>query len=213
MSKAKKKAGVSMIRDKFFDGERPAVHMGVPRLKVQKGVKMITLSFSVEMKPAYVKACDPKIVRAFDDCADLSREIDQVILRVRVPNTDIEFFDVLDNADNFYQLSSVELDSFVMQRAGHDIYMSFQAKLQLLRHENLGRFALERYAHTLWAEFKPSQFALNDGFAQAAANLAAPVANGSIESLTISMKGGPSVTIDKAAAQQIQKNAGRETQI
>lgn len=205
-----------MKRDKFLAGERPQVFLGIPRLKLDKDHrKIITLTFVVKLTDELAERCETKVQRAYADCADPARQIDAVTTRVEIPNTDIELFDLRENAEPIYTLRNVRIERLGLKRVEGEVLLSFAVELLLLSLANLGAFVLQRFGSALWAEFKPSQHALPgldgekvlDEFNGAVNGLVGAV-KGGIESMTISC-GDESVTITQEDAKHMKARAAK----
>ena len=206
-----------MARLKFMHGLRVETYLSPKsRPKVDKDAnKLVQLFFVTKMTAPVALACDQIIQRAFEDCEDLERKIDKVALRVDVPNTDVDVFPLRESTKPGFRLDNVTIEGLACERVEGATYLYFSTIVP----QNRKGFWLwygEAYNHTLFLEFKRSQFALgteteesSGSVVESMAKLVKPVADpeSGITSMSFQVQGEEPVVITRETAQAIQDAA------
>lgn len=150
-----------MKRLKFMKGLRVEAYLSPKsRPRVKDNAKFVQLFFVVKMTADYALACDRIVQRAFEDCEDHDRKIDKVGLgHADVPCTDVEVYSVSDAKEPMYRLENVTVEGLACERVKGETFLYFSIITPQMR-RGLWPWYGQAYNHTLFLEFKPSQFAL-----------------------------------------------------
>lgn len=208
---------------RFFEGVRPEVYVHSAKLRRDKktGRRLWGFTLIVTFTAPLAETCIVPIAKAWQYITEQDSAAVDVSLSTIAGNASIEFFAHIDDADNVLLLDGVDLGAMRMTRDGTVVQFWFSGE-----HENTSRLHafMKEYAYTrVWARFECAQrdlemsssdaqkVAEDSGVRDALAQMVAPVAEGSITSMSLQVAGEEPVVINMAAAKKIRAAARRKS--
>lgn len=196
---------------KFFEGIRPSMYFQGARLKQDKktSVRYWMLTMAITMKSSEVYQCEETIVSNYEQISCEENCCEELSIAHVSTGFSIEFFELADSLDAALCLGGCEISNLRLTRV--DGLVELWINIEHENNDSLHKFVKD-YAFTrVWARFAPRQGKLAvagppDALASAIDEMAAPVREGRMESISITA-GGKTVKIDKAAAENIHRNA------